>query len=290
MAGWKLVADFDAHGKHAQAVAFSRDGKLLVSVGQDARVRLFAAGDFSPAGAFEGHTKSANTISFSPDGKRLATGSTDLTVRVWSFPGGKPLGVLRGRLSAAFSPDGRFLAAVSAKPLVALFDATSLEEKGDLPKLDTRLLALAFSPDGAVLLAGGTGPIHRVRVPGGEKLEPLKGHAVVVAAMKLSPDGKLLASSGGDGRVRLWSTKDWTEVRQMPAAGMGVLQLAFSGDGKSLALSVDRLIQVFDVASGTEAARIDVPLKGVYGVALSPDGKRLANAAADGHVRVWERG
>lgn len=69
----------DAHGRHAQAVAFTKDGKLLVSTGQDACVRLWSVPGFEAAAVFEGHTNSVNSISFSPDSALLATGSTDGT-------------------------------------------------------------------------------------------------------------------------------------------------------------------------------------------------------------------
>jgi WD40 repeat protein len=81
----------DTHGRHAQAVAFTRDAKRLVSAGQDACVRLWSVPSFQAEGAFEGHGNSVNSLSFSPDGSLLATGSTDGTVRVWSFPQGKCL-------------------------------------------------------------------------------------------------------------------------------------------------------------------------------------------------------
>src|SRR5690242_1595890 len=78
----------DAHGRHAQAVAFTKDGKCLVSAGQDACIRLWSVPGFQAAGVFEGHGNSVNSLSLSPDGSLLATGSTDGTVRIWSFPQG----------------------------------------------------------------------------------------------------------------------------------------------------------------------------------------------------------
>jgi WD40 repeat protein len=54
-------------------------------------------------------------------------------------------------------------------------------------------------------------------------------------------------------------------------------------------VATDYVIQSFLVKDGTVIERIEVPVKGLYGVAFSPDGKYLANAAADGKVRVWQR-
>jgi WD40 repeat protein len=95
----------DAHGRHAQAVHFTRDGKTLVSAGQDARIRLWSVPDFAPAGELSGHAKSVNTLSFSPDEKLLATGASDPAVRLWSFPEGKTLHTLARQVHAVLSPD-----------------------------------------------------------------------------------------------------------------------------------------------------------------------------------------
>lgn len=278
----------DAHGRHAQAVAFSKDGKSLVSAGQDACVRLWSVPGFKADGVFEGHGNSVNSLSFSPDGSVLATGSTDGTVRVWSFPQGKCLHILAKQLTARFSPDGKHLATISAKGRVVLWDAKTGKELKTLPALDKRITDLAFASDAATLLVGGTGPIHRVGLPEGMKEGELAGHKVVVACLRLTPDGKLLASTGADGLLRLWSTEDWSEVRKVELRAYGVLQMAIAPRGDVVTVSADHLIQTFSI-DGKLVGRIELPVKGVYGLAISPDGRYLANAAADGKVRVWER-
>jgi WD40 repeat protein len=279
----------DAHGRHAQCVRFTRDGTLLVSAGQDARVRLWSVPRFAPAGTFEGHKSSVNSLSFTRDGQFLATGSTDGTVRVWSFAEGKCLHTLEKQLTGVFARDGDRLATISVKGHVALWEGKTARQLGAIPALDKRTTAVAFSPDGSSVLIGGTGPIHRVAVDDGKKVGELKGHKAVVACLNVSPDGKWLASTGADGHLRLWSTRDWKEVRALKVGGSGVLQTAFAPFSDSVTVSADYVIQTYSVHDGRVIERIDVPLKGLYGVAISSDGRYLANAAADGRVRVWER-
>ena len=279
----------DAHGRHAQAVAFTKDGKHLVSVGQDACVRLWSVPNFQADGEFEGHGNSVNSLSFSPDGSLLATGSTDGTVRVWSFPQGKCLHVLVKQLTARFSPDGTHIAAISAKGRIVLWDARAGKEVKTLPVLDKRITSIAFTSDAATLLVGGTGPVHRVSLPEGKKEGELAGHKAVVACLCITPDGTLLASTGGDGLLRLWSTEDWSEVRKVELRAGGVFQLAIARKGDFVTVSADNLIQTISIKDGKVVGRIEIQVKGVYGLAISPDGRYLANAAADGKVRVWER-
>ena len=279
----------DAHGRHAQAVAFTKDGKRLVSTGQDACIRLWSIPGLQAERVFEGHANSVNSLSFSPDGKLLATGSTDGTVRVWSFPQGRCLHILEKQTTARFSPDGAQLATISAKGRIVLWDAKTGKEVKTLPTLDKRILALTFLPDAATLLVGGTGPIHRIRLPEGKKEGELVGHKVVVACLRLTPDGHLLASTGGDATLRLWSTEDWSEVRKVDLRAAGIFQMAVAPKGDFVSVGADHLIQTFSLKDGKLVGRIEVPVKGVYGLAISSDGRYLANAAADGKVRVWQR-
>lgn len=279
----------EAHGRHAQAVAFSRNGKILVSAGQDACIRLWSVPNFQAVGVFEGHGNSVNSLSFSPDGSLLATGSTDGTVRVWTFPQGKCLHVLPKQLSASFSPGELFLATISTKGRIVLWVAKTGEEVNTLPVLDKRITAVTFAPNAATLLVGGTGPIHRVSVPAGKKVGELPGHKVVVACLRLAPNGKFLASTGGDGFLRLWSTENWSEIRKIELRACGVLQIAIAPKGDVVSVGADHLIQSFSTPDGKLVNRIEVPVKGVYGLAISPDGRYLANAAADGRVRIWNR-
>jgi WD40 repeat protein len=283
------VAVINAHGRHAQAVQFTKDGKLLISAGQDARVRLWTVPGFAAAGTFEGHKNSVNCISLSPDQQLLATGSTDGTVRLWAFPAGRCLETLQKQCMGVFAPDGKRLATISAKAQVVLWDQAAAKQIISIGALDKRITAVAFSPDGGSLLIGGTGPIHRVAAADGSKQGELVGHKVVVACLRVSPDGKWLASTGYDGHLRLWSTKDWAEVRAVKLGGGGVLQIAFAPNSECMTVAVDYLMQTYSVKDGKVVERIELPLKGLYGVAISPDGKYLANAAADGRVRIWER-
>lgn len=276
----------DAHGRHAQAVAFTPDGELFLSCGQDAAVRLWRLPGFRPAGVFEGHAKSVNSLALAPDMTRLATGSSDGTVRVWTFPYGEVLHVLDGH-TAVFSPDGRFVMTLSDFGGATLWCADTGERVAAWPSLDARVFCAAFAPDGRTLLVGGAGLIHRINLDDLSLLSALKGHRLMVTAMQMSPAGGLLASMGGDGALRLWRTDTWDEVGCIPVVGKGASQLAFEPKGTMIAVGVDHAILLFGLANGALVERIEAPVKSLHGLAFSPNGRYLACAAADGKVRVW---
>jgi len=198
----------DAHGRHAMCVGFTHDDRLLVSVGLDKTVRLWSVPGFEPVAAFEGHANSVNTISLSQDERMLATASSDGTVRVWTFPEGECVQILEKQVNATFSPSGNTLATIARNGRLHVWDASTWETVLVVPTLDKRSFNVAFAPDQRALLVGGTGPIHRVGLPNGELQGRMEGHDLAVASLLVSPAGDLLASAGGDGSLRFWSTHD----------------------------------------------------------------------------------
>ena len=278
----------DAHGKHAQAVHLTRDGKRLVSCGQDARVRVWSVPSFKAERVLEGHEKSVNALSFTADEKRLVTASSDPAVKVWSFADGKPLHSFEKQIHGAVSPDGVHVATISRKGELTLWDGDTGKSLKTLPTLDKRHLVLAFAANGLFLFVGGTGPIHRVALPDGVVDGVHQWHQIGVACLRASPNPAILASTGLDGTLRFWTVVGGDEVNCVPLKTTGVLQLAFAPHGREVAVSVDHAVLVLSAPDGELRQRFEVPVKGVYGVALSTDGRFLANAAADGRVRVWE--
>jgi WD40 repeat protein len=115
----------DAHGRHAQCVRFTKDGKLLVSAGQDAHVRLWAMAGFDAVASFAGHKNSVNSLSFTHDDRLLATGSSDGSVRVWSFPAGAHVRTFDKQGTGVFARQGDRLATLSAKGQVTVWEASS---------------------------------------------------------------------------------------------------------------------------------------------------------------------
>jgi WD40 repeat protein len=277
----------DAHGRHAQCVAFTADSRRLLSAGQDAAIRVWSVPRFTPAGVLTGHANSVNHLAFAPGGKRLATNSTDGSVRVWSFPKGECLHTFEKQTGGVYSPDGAHLVTVAPNNRLTVWETRRYSQVAAWPAPDKRVTPLAFAPDGQTLLVGGTGPIHRLTFPDGAALSSLTGHKTIIMGLRFSPDGSLLASTGYDGSLRLWSTAAWDEVRAVPLKTAGIFQIAWAPGGETVAISVDHGILLFSVAEGALRRRLDLPIKGVYGLAFSPDGRFLANAAADGRLRIW---
>ncbi|MFN0138362.1 MAG: protein kinase domain-containing protein [Phycisphaerae bacterium] len=117
----------DAHAGRALAVAFSSDGTLLATGGNENLVKLWRASDGTPLGTLEGHARPLYSLAFSPDGTRLVSGSNDTAIILWDVLHREPVMEMRGHSnyvhSVSFSPDGSQLASGSGDGSVRLWRA-----------------------------------------------------------------------------------------------------------------------------------------------------------------------
>src|SRR5262249_55445444 len=80
------------HGGAVQAVAFSPDGRVLLTGGRIGAPRRWDAATGEPIGEPLPHGGEIRAVAFSPNGRLLATAGTDQTTRLWEAAGGRPLG------------------------------------------------------------------------------------------------------------------------------------------------------------------------------------------------------
>jgi WD40 repeat protein len=138
---------------------------------------------------------------------------------------------------------------------------------------------VAFSPDGNVaIVAGGEGGLLRLDLRGDSPAERIGEHAGGALAVAWQGGGALFASSGQDGEVRLWDSRT-REARVIHATAEWSERLAFSGNGKWLAVANARRLHVFD-AAGAEVAMLPEHAGNIAALGWRP---RLNEVAALGN-------
>ena len=282
------------------SVAFSPDGKRVVSGCSDHKARVWDSQSGQPIGPPSlDHTDWVQSVAYSPDGKQIVSGSNDCKVRIWDSQSGELIRLpFRGHRnhvwSVAFSPDGKLIASGSEDRTVGIWDSKSGEPVQPRLKGHTGgVYSVSFSLDGKRIVSGGGD--HTVRIWDLQSRQSIRtshrGHTGNVTSVAFSPDGKRVVSGGGDRTVRIWDSQSG-EAIGLPSKGHtgGVTSVSFSPDGKQVVSgSRDRTVRVWDSRSGEP---FGTPFRGhadwVRSVSFSSDGKQIASSSEDQTSRLWD--
>lgn len=255
-----------------------------------------------------GHTEKINTVAWSPDGRSLASGGLDSKLRIWNPPNPQPVTTLPVEedseddegpavWNAAWSPDGRLLAfSAGSSGSIGLWDAyQNTRLKSFTQPDDADAMSVAWSPDSRFLASGDDeGTICLWDVSAGTKLTTLKGHSDdFVWSVAWSPDGSRIASACDDKTVRLWDARSGQTIAVLPLQPFSPQSVAWSRDGRFLAVGGAREPRIWDTATGQpvvhqwHGAHSD---HATTGVAWSPDGRLLAAGSRDPHqpLSLWD--
>jgi WD40 repeat protein len=239
----RLLRQFIGHLNSVESLAFTPDGKLLVSGGGDARVRVWDQTTGKRLCQIRGDM-GRRVVAFSPDGQEMLVGSTGGTLGVWRAGTEQKLRELglqgndrRHVVLAAFLPDGKTIMSEEQgnnKEAARLRfwdrgtgrEVRSFGIEGSYPCYGNAPSGHAVSPDGATAVTvaddPGTKTIQVWDTVSGKLLVLLRGHSGMVTSLAFAPDGKTLASGSRDTTVLLWD---------VPRARLSGLWFLLAGDG-----------------------------------------------------------
>ena len=316
---------FSGHVDGVTAVAWSPDGRRIVTGSYDATIRVWDAVTGEELLSLE-HGSQVESVVWSSDGGRIAAGFGD-GVRVWDAVTGEELLSLecgRGVESVVWSPDGscivtssddgvRVWDAVTGEELLSLEHGNQVESvvwspdgsriaagfvgdgvrvwdavtgEGLFSLERSRLVrSVVWSPDGSRIAAGSAGGVRFWDAVTGEYLFSLE-HSHWVRSVVWSPDGSRIAA-GSAGGVRVWDAVTGEGLFSLERSRL-VRSVVWSPDGSRIATGfVGDGVRVLDAVTGKELLSLERG-RGVESVAWSPDGRHILTKTRRNEIRIWD--
>ena len=252
----------------ATSVAFSRDGRTVLTASRDGLAR----------------TWDAHTGKETPSGARCEVppmGPDCLALRTYGAQG-------LWLTDAAYSPDGRRIATSGQKGSVVIWDAATAEQVARAPDVGGPVDDVAFSPNSRWLAAAGRdGRARLIDVATGRVQAELKGSNRPVYAVTITADGQQVLTADDTGIIRSWGP-DGRSQRILSDVGQEILALAVDPRGQLVAAAADDQVILLDLADGHRVATLSGHAGLISTVAFSPDGRLVMSGGLDGTLRVWD--
>jgi WD40 repeat protein len=279
------------HEAIVSGVAFSPDGKRLSTATGNDVVRLW---DLAGApGVTLPHQESVRFAAFSPDGTRVLT-ATNFTAQLWDAIGttGKAAFVWTPGAQiyhATFSPDGAYALTASTDHFARLWDVKTGKETAALSHPRDVSYA-AFSRDGKRLLTASAELLlvwdvaALPQIPSEPKVSLT--HDELVLYGEFSADGREILGVDFGGTARVWNVETAQERTELRRSEITLARL--SPDGRRMATAgVDRVLRIWDTATGALVGQLVAHEHRMTVVAFSPDGRRVVTADEE-RVRIWD--
>lgn len=264
------------HSDPVWSVAFSKNGKRMVSGSYDKTIRVW---DFRRIGTktivdgftLRGHTKYINSVCVTPDGRMVASASGDGTLRLWDTDlfdgdeGGDLADLIHDRTKhLALSPDKTRLLSAGQNGTLQMWDFNTGQKVGDL--LHSRqegVTCICFSSCGQLWASGNSnGNVCLWRSEekdAAPELHTLRGHKSAVKCIAFRPDSAFIATGSEDHSVILWSVRGCKQIASLNCSSR-LSCIAISPNGHSIAtLSEDDIslwsLESYDLIGGPLSVR-----------------------------------
>jgi len=289
----KKERQFTEHTDDVNCVAFSPDGKLIASGGDDKVILVRNVATGTVQLKLEGHSFSIYAIVFTPDMKFIVSGSGDKLIKIWNASSGKLEATLEGHTitvsALVISEDGSILYSGSWDYSIRVWNLFSKTCLAVWKGHSNCVNSLAITA--GVIISGSLDKTVKCwSRSSGECIRTIKDHSNWVIAVAFHPNGSLFASGSRDDTIKLYDSPSSSGkcIRTLKGHSKSVYSLSFNVDGSLLASgSSDNTIKIWEVSSGRCLQTLEGHSDKVGSVSFSPDGSRLVSGSRDKTVCLW---
>jgi WD40 repeat protein len=287
------------HSDSVRAIAFSPDGKYLVSGSNDRTVRLWDLQTGQVIKLLEGHQQRVKCVRVSDDGKLIISGSADSTVKIWNIETGECIRTIKTSdnpntvLNAiSINSNQNLIATGSSSGTVKLWNWNTAQIIYSVAAAYSSICCLAIDPDANILVSGSAGKTIKIWHLNNELKQPhhVIPHAHMSEVLSLEIHDRTLISGGKDRTIKIWDlTSTDTQPNKILHGHDGSIRgIAISPDGTKFAsASGDRTVKIWNLKTREILETLTEHLEEVKTVAFSPDGKILVSGGSDNTIKIW---
>jgi len=316
----ELITQF-ALDDFGYSLEFSSDSRFLHIASADGKVTTWDINREQLVEDREVAFPTVRQIAFSPNNRHVAAVTDeDNLARVFDVNTNQQIAVLKGHEGRTFAltyrPTGNLILTAGSGGDVLIWRTDRFELADTLETPEDRIYSIAFTPDLNVVATGGERFIRLWNLPEKEEILAIN-HGSTVWGLSISPDGSLIAASGG-----IWNAftgervdaviDEFASIAFSPNSdilattegfipveprrirrprggyvGLNNTKIAFSPDGTLVAMAVEENIDIIDVTTQSIIMTLVGHENDVRSLAFSPDGRRLVSGGWDATIRQW---
>ena len=286
-----LNRDLVGHEGAITDLAFSSDGKQLVSASVDRTIKVWDIDTGRIERSLPNHNDIVLAVEYSPSSDLLASAGYDREIRLWNPETLEPVESLAGHTSAiralAFSPDGRLLASAGDDRSIVLWDLESRTRRHILEGHRGPVTAVSFSPSGETLVSSSHDQsLILWDTKTGSQQERLESAHGIVRSVIFTGEDQIVSGHQANASIT-WNRGPSSWTQQLLPTESAVRSVSVDPTRQRVAIGTDdNSVIIRDLKAAKEESILQGHTSRVLSVTFSPDGKQFASAGYDGIIKI----
>ena len=306
-----LIRTLTGHGVAVVACGLSGDGSRIVSMGHDAKLKIWDSETGEELQTLSGHKIMGNSCAISANGSVVVSTTWDGVLKIWEAETGQERFSVKAHVSQIFgcaiSADGRTIVTASKDKTLKVWDTDTGQERLTLTGHDRTVTDCAISVDGSLIAStssdgtvklwdGVSGQV-RATIRAYENIDvhnpaanlTFTASSSALLSCALSTDNSLVMASSPEGELKVWGTQTIKERLTLRGHTGWIESCIFSVDGRFIiSTSNDKTIKGWDAATGQELFSVEGHHRTVTDSAISADGSLLVTSSQDKTLKLWD--